>query len=67
MYEQDVDLLRAEAARCLRLAFSITDAAASEMLHRHAGELIDRLEMARAGSLAHAHLSPSAGPFRLLA
>ena len=65
MDEQDVDLLRAEAARCLRLAFSITDAAASEMLHRHAGELIDRIEMARAGSLAHVNLSRSAGPFRL--
>jgi hypothetical protein len=65
MYEQDVDLLRAEAARCLRLAFSITDAAASEMLHRHAGELIDRIEVARAGSLAHVNFSSGAGPFRL--
>ena len=62
MYDQDVDLLRAEAARCLRLAFSITDAAASEMLHRHAGELIDRIELARAGSLAHVTLSRTAQP-----
>ena len=62
MYEQDVDLLRAEAARCLRLAFSITDAAASEMLHRRAEELIDRLEMVRAGSPACIDFSRTAEP-----
>jgi len=62
MYDHDADLLRAEAARCLRLAFSITDAAASEMLHRHAEELID---LVRAGSLAHVNVSRTAAPLRL--
>ena len=51
MDDRDIDLLRAEAAKCLRLAFSVTDAATSEMLRRRAEELLDRIDLVRSGSL----------------